>query len=235
MESRITLADFRYAPAMRRVVIVVGAFVLAAACGGATATTVPGGDGGSSSGGSSSGASSSSGSSSGGGDSGKPRLEDLETCPGPGQCILDAAGCCGLNCQPDSALIAVRRGTAEQVVAATCNDPGTVGCPKCLRQIDSSIQAFCRAGTCSVVDVRTDPISSCASDGDCLLLYATCCQPCNGGPIAQIVAIDQAGAGELTLQLCTGTETCDRCLPSFPGQLHAQCNLATGHCEVAGK
>ena len=197
------------------------------ACGGATASI-----GGSGSGGD--GGSAGDGGSSSGDSGGKPALADLQSCTAPGQCVLDAPGCCGLNCQPDSQLIGVRRGTEQEVVAATCDQAGPVACPGCARKIDAATQAFCRGGACGVVDLRTDAISACTTNDDCILRYATCCQPCNGGSIDQIVAIDRAGEGELTLQLCVGNESCDKCLPSFPGTMHAQCNTASGHCEVVG-
>lgn len=203
---------------------------LVVACGGATSTVGGGGgqDGGSSG---------SSGSSSGSDSGSKPKLEDLQTCSKAGQCVLDAAGCCGLNCQPDSELIAVRSGTQQDVILATCTDgdPGHVMCPQCARQIEGAKQAFCRDGKCQVVDIPTDTISTCASNDDCILRYAECCQPCNGGSVNQVVAISKSGEGELTIQLCTGSEACDKCLPSFPGTMHAICNQSTGHCEVAGQ
>ncbi len=206
---------------MRRVIVLL--FV--AACGGATATMPSdgGADGGDEAGSSS-------------GDASRPlRLEDLQTCAAPGECVIDAPGCCGFNCQPDGQLIAVHSGTEQQVIAATCNASTPVACPGCQRQLDPQIQPFCRAGKCSVVDLRTDAISSCMTDDDCELRYATCCQPCNGGVVSQIVAIAKSGEGELTLQLCTGSETCAKCLPSFPGTTYAHCNTSNHHCQVDTK
>ncbi|HEY8075729.1 MAG TPA: hypothetical protein VIF62_16500 [Labilithrix sp.] len=205
---------------MRRVLVLL----LVAACGGATASVSGAGvDGG---GGDDAGSS--------GDAASKPRLADLETCDTPGQCEIDAPGCCGLNCQAQDQLIAVRRGTEQQVVAASCDQSGPVACPGCLARIDPSIQPFCRGGKCAVVDLRTDTISACKTTADCELRYASCCQPCNGGPIDQIVAIATSGEGELALQLCVGNESCDKCLPSFSGSMHAECNTSSGHCEVVG-
>jgi hypothetical protein len=200
-----------------------GAFALAVACGGATKTSIGAGDGG---------VASSSGSDASSDAADNPTLDAFETCSKPGTCVLDAPGCCGLGCQSDSELIAVQRGAAPNVIRATCNENPPAPCPGCERLIDVNINAFCRAGKCAVVDLRTDVVSACTTDDQCILFYATCCQPCNGGSIRDIVALARGQEGELTLNLCDGTQTCDKCLPSFPLAMRATCNQTTGHCEV---
>ena len=123
--------------------------------------------------------------------------------------------------------------------ARTCADvtevaPLQVGvgaCPGCARQVNGNVQAFCVTGKCAVVDVRTDAISTCTKDEDCVLRYATCCQSCAGGTIDSVVSIRGDRAADLTAQLCEGTESCDKCLPTFPPSTRSKCN-AKGHCEV---
>jgi hypothetical protein len=130
-------------------------------------------------------------------------------------------------------LIGVRRGTESDVIKATCDEGGGPhACPGCARQLDPWEQAFCRTGKCQAIDVRTDTISSCTSNADCVLRYAQCCQPCNGGAIRDVVAVAKTGVGELEINICTGSESCDKCLPSFPQGMSASCNKTTGHCEV---
>lgn len=205
------------------------AFVVVA-CGGSKAeenlfgsSGGPGGDGGAGDGGT------------GGRTDGGPRptLESLETCSAPGTCELGGTGCCGLTCQPDSQLVAIRRGEAQDLVAATCNQTGPVACPNCARQMDPNVQAFCVSGKCSVVDLRMDSISACTNQQDCVLRYASCCQPCNGGAVSAIVSILAGQESTLSAQLCSGTEKCDQCLPVFPSNVSARCNPTTRHCEVS--
>jgi hypothetical protein len=209
---------------MKRFSSLLFAAVLVVACGGAKATNLDDtsdGGGGSTDGGAA--------------DAGpKPRFEDLVTCQKPGECVLDAKGCCGLSCQPDDQLVAVRRGEEQNVIAATCDQTGPVPCPKCARQIAGNIQAFCVSGKCGVVDLRKDAISSCSKDDECVLRYGTCCQSCSGGSIEQIVSIKKGNESQLETQICSGKESCDKCLPVFPPGVRARCDQATGHCYVQG-
>jgi hypothetical protein len=120
-------------------------------------------------------------------------------------------------------------------VAATCDQTGPVACPACASRLDPNVQAFCTSGKCQITDVRTDAISKCSTSDDCILRYATCCQPCNGGSPEEVVAVNRAGEGALAIQLCSGSEACDKCLPSFGEGIKAACNASTGHCEVVRK
>lgn len=196
--------------------------VVVVACGGATESNLlTGADGGAANDGSA------------GGDGGpRPTLASLRTCSGPGTCELGAAGCCGITCQPTTELIGIRRGEAASVVAATCEQTQPVPCPACAAQIDPDVQAFCRGGTCTVVDLRTDDLSACSKEDDCVLRYPSCCQPCDGGSPSDLVSVRRGREDDLAAELCTGAERCDRCLPVFPPNARAVCNQATRHCEV---
>lgn len=209
---------------MRSVALSLG-FIgwLVVACGGATESNLfNGSDGGSGDGGSS-------GNADGGS---RPTLASLQTCERPGTCELGATGCCGLNCQPATQLIGIRRGEAQNVIAATCDQAGPVACPACASKPDPNVQAFCESGKCTVVDLRTDELSSCSNADECVLRYASCCQSCEGGSVDQIVAVREGREDDLASQLCTGTERCDRCLPVFPPNVRATCNPTTRHCQV---
>lgn len=204
---------------MRAGVVALVAVVIAA-CGGATTSPLLVGD----DGGGGADASTTDGGS-------RPTVESLRTCTGVGTCELGAPGCCGINCQSASELVAIRRGESASLVAATCETPNAP-CPGCAAQLDPNIQAFCTSGRCEVVDLRTAELSSCAGAGECVLRYASCCQPCDGGAIGEIVAIRGDREGDLALQLCSGAERCDRCLPAFPPNVRAVCNESTRHCAV---
>jgi hypothetical protein len=194
------------------------------ACGGATESNLFAGSDGGTGG---------DGGSSGGADGGpRPTLASLQTCSRPGTCELGATGCCGINCQPATQLIGIRRGEGQNVIAATCDQTGPVPCPACATQLDPNVQAFCESGKCTVVDLRTDDLSSCSNADDCVLRYATCCQSCEGGGVDQIVSIRKGREDDLEAQVCAGTERCDRCLPVFPPNVRATCNPTTRHCQV---
>lgn len=200
--------------------------VVVVACGGATESNLfVGSDAGAGGDGSSGGADGSS----------KPTLESLQTCTRPGTCELGATGCCGINCQPATQLIGIRRGEAQNVITATCDRSQPIACPGCDAKRDPNIQAFCESGRCTVVDLRTDDLSSCSNADDCILRYASCCQSCEGGSVDEIVAIRKGREDDLSAQLCSGTERCDRCLPVFPPNVRASCNPTTRHCQVVGR
>jgi len=113
--------------------------------------------------------------------------------------------------------------------------PGQSTCPACATQLDGNYQAVCENGTCAVLDIRTSKLAECSGPTDCVLRYASCCQPCAGGAVANVVSIRTGREADLAGLLCDGTEKCDKCLPTFPPGLSATCNTTTRHCQVSGK
>jgi hypothetical protein len=154
-------------------------------------------------------------------------------CSGSGTCTVAGRGCCGGCGRPtlddvdavnaDPAMMAAHRGE-------TCSDPNPV-CPACPTMPEPNLVAMCVSGQCSKLDLRTDPVSSCRVDDDCMLRTAPCCEPCVVAP-GDLVAISKQAASSYQAGICTPAQACPACVPQYPAGYGAICNPA-GHCEVA--
>ena len=79
---------------------------------------------------------------------------------------------------------------------------------------------------------RLDPVSACEKDSDCALRAGSqCCEPCTTGTY-ELIAINASQRGELSKQVCGPTTGCVGCVPSYPAEAKATCDLATKHCKV---
>lgn len=158
--------------------------------------------------------------------------DDPTACDGPGDCVVVPRTCCGF-CGVASAtdMIAVEPARASSYRSSVCG-PGT-GCPDCAGRVDSFLQGFCVAGHCKAVDLHGDPMTGCATDGDCQLRYAACCEPC-GAPADGLVALRTDAVGTYRTLVCAPDAACPKCATSYPPAAKAVCDATTKHCTVTG-
>ena len=112
--------------------------------------------------------------------------------------------------------------------AKVCSTPAA--CPACATATNPSLQAFCVSGACSVVDVRTDAISACTTDDDCVARTAYCCDDCFGTDPKIALRKDQVS--EFEQQVC-GKTKCMQCKAPPPQTQKAICHPVRKHCVVA--
>lgn len=169
---------------------------------------------------------------------------DLAWCLGAGDCSLLPKTCCGSCSTPTVAdMVAVRKGNESKYRDLVCG-PTPPACPECAPYIaDDSLQAWCifgsgggsgggaPAGRCTAVDVRKEPVSACSTDTDCMLRHSSCCEPCDARR-DDLVALSRSSIDAYRSKVCTGTETCSRCMTSYPSDALARCDTVTRHCVV---
>jgi hypothetical protein len=152
---------------------------------------------------------------------------DFFSCAGPGECVLGYATCCGPCGIPKlSDYVSVNRSKAEDWAKKNCATP--VPCPDCVVFDDKAFVAVCQAGKCGAIDVRTDPVTECATDTDCVLRTAECCE-C-GGDVEHPIALAKKSVTAYTALVCKPGTGCPECAPSYPATYKAVCDPATKHC-----
>jgi hypothetical protein len=155
---------------------------------------------------------------------------DYSACSAPGTCILAAKNCCGVCGEPRLTDVnAVNEARVAEYTKAVCPVPRP--CPDCPSAIQPNLQAFCRSGRCTAVDIRTDALSTCATDGDCMLRYEACCE-CGASGDFSIIALNATKAGDYARERCKTTTSCAECAPAYPATLKAVCDAVTKHCVV---
>ena len=156
---------------------------------------------------------------------------DFAACSEPGSCVLAQNGCCGVCGAPTLAdVTAVNAARVAEFRASTCTDPAPT-CPGCASMNDPNLQAFCRGGRCTAVDLRNDALSACATDADCQLRYEACCE-CGASGDFNIVAIRGDKSGAYSAERCPSSTACPECAPFYPSTLRAACDATTKHCVV---
>lgn len=161
----------------------------------------------------------------------------FDACDGAAQCILAITDCCGKCGDPVITDFDAINRTQEAAHRATvCKDP-TPACPDCAAWDDPNLVAFCRDSRCVGVDVRTDAISECAKDDDCMLRAGSdCCEACSVVDARQIIALGKAKGGELQAQVCDPLAgACPPCMPVYPTNVVATCDLSAKRCRVTVK
>jgi hypothetical protein len=116
----------------------------------------------------------------------------------------------------------------NQASFQTCNCQSECACAVA---INPNLAASCENGGCQAWDVRQrEDFSGCQTDTDCRLRNGLdCCEPCSGDAY-QLIAIRNEGEAGLKAALCTGTETCSKCLAQYPPNASAKC--VSNHCQV---
>lgn len=197
------------------------ACVMVAACGG----SIAGGDGGG-------------GGDGGNGTDGGARVDgsvvDFAACSGPGWCAIVPQTCCGKCGVPALGdMYGVNIDRSNDYRKAVCG-AGPVACPDCLAMDDPNLNAVCRQGACRAVDVRTDSMSACTMDMDCVLRAGnSCCEGCGLVDPSGLIALSASGSGELQKNICHPNDgACPPCVPQYPPGYSAKCDPQTKHCRV---
>ncbi len=158
-----------------------------------------------------------------------PGTPSFQSCTGPGQCTLSFKGCCAPCGAPTlDDVQGVNREHTDEFFKFTCPEP--VPCPKCALGLEPNLAAFCENKACKALDVRTDPVSACATDADCQLRYAGCCEGCGGG-VEGLIALSTNELQTYTQQVCAPDTACPACAPQYPEGFAALCG-ADKHCAV---
>jgi hypothetical protein len=168
---------------------------------------------------------------------------DLTACTGPGQCVLVPTGCCAACTRPtldnQRAVRAERRALDRSL---TCG-PTPPTCPTCPSVVyDGSIQAVCRSPDgaapprCVAIDVRTEPLSACKTDDDCMLRTAGCCAECAPSgfrpPHENVIALARDARLAYQALVCRDGETCGLDCEYRHPAIHAVCDRETNHCRI---
>lgn len=166
------------------------------------------------------------------------QAECVAACPGGGSawgacerdsdCVVVPPGCCG-ECEPLGAerLYAVSSEHAYEAFTAMCPEsPPCVECPR-TRVPEATGKYFigrCNVGQCTVVDIRTTPVTECSSAADCVLRVGTeCCPGCD--------SLDFIGVNR-TADFCPdGPQACGLCITIEPAGLGLDC--IAGRCKVS--
>lgn len=165
----------------------------------------------------------------GGKNDGGPSGSYDTSCSAPGQCELGAPGCCGVGCGAPTiaSYVGIRRGQQAALRQATCSETNPA-CPDCASTENPNLQAFCKSGQCTVVDIRKEELSSCKNDEDCTLRPAQCC-PCGTVDVGQLVAIRKDKDAAYRAEVCDPAASCTSCRWEYNG---ARPKCSSNHCVV---
>lgn len=165
---------------------------------------------------------------------------DWTSCSGPGQCVITARTCCGTCGEPTLGDMTAVRADRESSYRTSVCGTEPVACPGCASmKLDDSLQAWCLLGPsgsappgkCTAVDVRTEPVSACATDADCILRHSSCCEPCDERR-DDLVALARGSIEAYRSKVCVGDEACSRCMSRYPADAIARCDAVKKHCVV---
>jgi hypothetical protein len=155
---------------------------------------------------------------------------DFYSCTGPGQCTLALPGCCEPCGVPQASdYTGVNLMETDAYHKYVC--PMPTPCPGCVGGLNPNLFAYCSAGKCTPADITTNEVSECAVDSDCHLRAGTgCCEACGNIDTTQVVAVSSKAPQPFESLVCAPMMGCPGCIPSFPANLSAVCNM--GHCAV---
>ncbi len=141
-------------------------------------------------------------------------------CSVPSDCALVFDHCCG------DTNVAVNKDAAIEFEKSAC--PVSGPCPNA--GAGAVHQAVCHSGTCTAIDLRSDPRTACTTDDDCILRCPDC-RSCIATAF-NVVALAKSGEAQYLADICpTGCSTC-AAPPSPDASVRARCNLSTGHCKA---
>jgi hypothetical protein len=157
----------------------------------------------------------------------------LDACDHGYDCRLVEPGCCA-PCEPvaPSDLVAVN--WDRELDANDCN--GTPSCDPCpaVPELETTRQDYipaCRAGTCTLVDLRATDATACTTDGDCMVRAGSgCCELCVAGAFVALSSTDYIA--EMCGPYLAAPSQCEVCLRSPTDGYSAKCDAASGHCQV---
>jgi hypothetical protein len=158
---------------------------------------------------------------------------DLDACTSTTECVLVHTACCA-PCQrtlQDTAAINVNQQQAFAAAHECDPAPPCAPCPAPDPETDSGryLTAVCRAGQCVPIDVRQEGAANCDSPSDCRLRDGvSCCEGCSSSA-SELVAVSIDGTLE-KIACGDGMIGCDGCLPTYPPEYVASCEL--NRCEL---
>jgi hypothetical protein len=158
--------------------------------------------------------------------SGSP--ESWSACVAPGTCTFVRRACCFCGTPERCDVYAVSVAEATALETSIC--PESPNCPECDEDTNPWLHPFCVSGRCAPVDVRTDDISACASDDECVARTMDCCDDCEG--VRPNIAMRKDRVAEFRAQIC-GKTKCAMC-GKPPPLRRAACDPVRKHCVVAG-
>jgi hypothetical protein len=121
-------------------------------------------------------------------------------CAAHTDCVLVGRGCCA-SCLPPTReqVLAVPKSKQSETQQAQC--PGTVACGPCATDdpepLSPLLVAACVAQRCQLLDLRSDEISVCERDSDCLPVSRSCCPAYSAAPADYVGIHDGADSGLL--------------------------------------
>ncbi|HEX7672295.1 MAG TPA: hypothetical protein VF395_22015 [Polyangiaceae bacterium] len=148
------------------------------------------------------------------------------------ECTLAGKSCCEPCGMPTLAEVdAVNSSRLAEHRSALC--PGPVVCAPC--QVPSTknpnLLATCSNAVCHAEDVRTEPASACATDDDCRLRTASCCE-CGGSTASDsLIAVNRSNESLYAALVCDRLQACPQCAPIYPTDVTAHC-ATDGHCAI---
>jgi trypsin inhibitor len=164
---------------------------------------------------------------------------NYDSCNDPTECIVVGNGCCGVCDGPNVGardLIAYNRQYQGQLscgflLEAPAPGANIPACAPCLPPDESTLKYFvpdCVNGQCTVVDLRSSPLTQCMTGDDCRLRHGkSCCESC--GDSNDLIALRKDVSFE-RLVCGPGDVACPACAPT-PTSAVAECS--NGRCEVA--
>jgi hypothetical protein len=150
-----------------------------------------------------------------------------DACTTSDDCLITLKDCCApcdMNVAGD--YVALNRAAVAEYDAAKCATDAT--CPPCVSLGTQSVVATCNAGRCEVVDLANDPITSCSTADDCLIVTRECCE-C-GADVQSLAVINRNARTDFAAVVCGPDTGCDGCLPTLPDWQAPVCTGGT--CEI---
>ncbi len=160
----------------------------------------------------------------------EPPPADWARCAVNSDCVLRADSCCAPCGAPGlDDVDAVHQARTEEHFRDVC--PSPTPCPLCPVANNPDLLATCEAWACEAVDIRRHFASTCASDDDCRLRVAGCCE-CGGSTApADLIAIAWLGEAGYRQLVCDPEQACPECAPVYPDEVEAWC-ASDGHCDI---
>jgi hypothetical protein len=146
------------------------------------------------------------------------------------ECTLASKTCCGVCGKPTLADVdGVNTEHSDEHRDEVCPEPAV--CPACPTSTNPNLLATCMEKVCQAVDVRQNPVTTCAKDTDCRLRVAAWCECSDSTTVADLIAINATKESAYTSLVCDPGQMCPECQPIYPTSIEAYC-AGDGHCDV---
>ena len=155
-------------------------------------------------------------------------------CREPSECVLAISDCCGPCGRPSLAdYDAIHVSEQEAHRMMVCTDPDPI-CPGCAAMPNPNLGATCArdTGRCEGFDLERHDVSVCRRDDDCIVRVPDCCACGADTSPYRLVALNRTKVGDFTAMVCDSTAVCAACEPTYPANVEAYCDDASGRCRV---